>query len=144
MSAAVANLRGSVRVVRGALPAPLRSLSLLGLAILYPFVITGNQDLLDASIQTLAYVIMALGLNLVVGFAGLLDLGYVAFYVLGAFVIGWIGSRQFTDVNGGAGIHVLVGSETPLGHQPIPGIHVNFFLVLVIATAFTAMWGVIL
>ena len=34
---------------------------------------------------------MALGLNIVVGFAGLLDLGYVAFYAIGAFVVGWLG-----------------------------------------------------
>src|SRR4051794_7332571 len=144
MTGAPAAVRCGVRAIRGALPAPLPGLIGVGLAILYPFAVAGNQDLLDASIQTLAYVIMALGLNIVVGFAGLLDLGYVAFYVIGAFVIGWIGSRQFADVNGGQGIHVLVRSETPLGHQPIPGIHVNFFLVLIIATAFTAMWGVVL
>ena len=42
----------------------------------------------DATIA-LAYVVMALGLNIVVGFAGLLDLGYVAFYAIGAYTIGW-------------------------------------------------------
>jgi branched-chain amino acid transport system permease protein len=132
----VVSARGTFRAIAG--PA------LLGLAILYPFLISGNQDLLDASIQTLAYVIMALGLNVVVGFAGLLDLGYVAFYVIGAFVIAWLGSRQFADVNGGRGIHILVGSESRLTHQPIPGIHVNFFLILVIAAAVTAVWGAVL
>jgi len=121
-----------------------RALALLGLAALYPFLIAGDQDLLDASIQTLGYVIMALGLNIVVGFAGLLDLGYVAFYVIGAFVIAWLGSRQFADVNGGRGIHVLVGSQSRLSHQPIPGIHINFFVLLVAAAAITAIWGVIL
>src|SRR4029078_849416 len=35
------------------------------------------------------YVIMALGLNVVVGYAGLLDLGYVAFYAVGAYIAGW-------------------------------------------------------
>jgi len=129
MSAAIAKARGLV---------------LVGLAVAYPFAISGNQDLLDASIQTLAYVIMALGLNIVVGFAGLLDLGYVAFYVLGAFVIGWLGSRQFPDVNGGAGVHVLTPGRTELTHQPIPGIHVNFFLLIAIAAAFTATWGWVL
>jgi branched-chain amino acid transport system permease protein len=117
---------------------------LVGLAAAYPFVISGNQDLLDASIVTLAYVIMALGLNIVVGFAGLLDLGYVAFYVIGAFVIAWIGSRQFPGVNDGHGIHILVPAESRLSHQPIPGIHVNFFLILAIAAATTALWGAIL
>jgi branched-chain amino acid transport system permease protein len=122
----------------------LRGPVLLGLAALYPFLISGNQDLLDASIQTLAYVIMALGLNIVVGFAGLLDLGYVAFYVIGSFVIAWIGSRQFADVNHGHGIHLLVPGDTRLTHQPIPGIHVNFFIVLVVAAATTGLWGAVL
>ena len=110
---------------------------LLAAAVLYPFAISGNQDLLDASIVTLAYVVMALGLNIVVGFAGLLDLGYVAFYVIGAFVIAWIGSRHFADVNHGHGIHVLVP-----GHAP--GVHVNFFIVLAVAAATTGLWGAIL
>ena len=80
----------------------------LALAVLYPFAISGNQDLLDASIVALAYVIMALGLNIVVGFAGLLDLGYVAFYVIGAFVIAYLGSAYWA--NAGAARH-----RTPRG-----------------------------
>src|SRR5579883_760394 len=44
------------------------------------------------------YVILALGLNIVVGFAGLLDLGYVAFFAIGAYVWGMVGSTQFTVV----------------------------------------------
>ena len=86
---------------------------------------------------------MALGLNIVVGFAGLLDLGYVAFFAIGAFVIGWLGSQQFPDVSGGDGLHFLTPDKSPLGGV-IPGIHINFFLVIFIAAAFTALWGVIL
>src|SRR4051812_35865475 len=108
--------------LRRRLPPGAWRLVFLGLAIAYPYIVAGDQDLLDASVQTLAYVIMALGLNVVVGFAGLLDLGYVAFYVIGAFVIAWFGSRQFADVNGGKGIHILVDGQAPLTHQPIPGI----------------------
>jgi branched-chain amino acid transport system permease protein len=95
-------------------------------------------------------VIMALGLNIVVGFAGLLDLGYVAFYAIGAFVIGWFGSQQFPDVNGGKGIHILVSDRSTFqpkldgGKLDIAGIHINFFIVLFIAMAVTAMWGVLL
>jgi ABC-type branched-subunit amino acid transport system permease subunit len=44
------------------------------------------------------YVILALGLNIVVGFAGLLDLGYVAFFAIGAYVWGMIGSTQLTNI----------------------------------------------
>ena len=63
---------------------------------------------------------MALGLNIVVGFAGLLDLGYVAFYALGAYTIGWFGSDHFAVVNHEKGIHVLAGkfASTPAGHPP--------------------------
>jgi branched-chain amino acid transport system permease protein len=143
MSTAVASLRGGWNTTRGILPQWAWGVVFLLLAVLYPFLIS-DQDLLDASVQTLAYVIMALGLNVVVGFAGLLDLGYVAFYAIGAFVIGWFGSQQFADINGGNGIHILTRSESPLSGQPIPGIHINFFMVAVIAAAITAIWGVIL
>src|SRR5205085_11843289 len=49
------------------------------------------------------YVILALGLNIVVGFAGLLDLGYVAFFAIGSYAWGMIGSNQFGILTG---VHV--------------------------------------
>ena len=49
---------------------------------------------------------MALGLNIVVGFAGLLDLGYVAFFAFGAYTMGWLGSGFFVDASGEEGIHI--------------------------------------
>ena len=88
----------------------------------------------------LAYVVMALGLNIVVGFAGLLDLGYVAFYAIGAFTMGWYGSAFFEAISGGDGFHVGVGGLA----QSQPGIHFNFLLILVIAVIFTAAAGVII
>ena len=51
---------------------------------------------------------MALGLNIVVGFAGLLDLGYVAFFAIGAYTVGWFGSGFFSNVGDQKGIHILV------------------------------------
>ena len=64
----------------------------------------------------LAYVVMALGLNIVVGFAGLLDLGYVAFYAIGALTMGWFGSGLLRARSAAAtGIHVGVGE---LRRQP--------------------------
>jgi len=45
----------------------------------------------------LLYVLLALGLNIVVGYAGLLDLGYVAFYAVGAYMLGMLASPQLTD-----------------------------------------------
>jgi branched-chain amino acid transport system permease protein len=152
MSAALATFRGNMRTVRGAMPSWAWGAVLIALAILYPYItdninlpiLGGHDDLLDASIQTLGYIIMALGLNIVVGMAGLLDLGYVAFYAIGAFVIGWLGSQQFPDINNSKGIHFLVQSKSAISHQPIPGIHINFFFVIFIAAAFTAIWGIIL
>src|SRR5579859_7768827 len=46
------------------------------------------------------YIILALGLNIVVGFAGLLDLGYVAFFAIGAYAWGIVGSTQFQVLTG--------------------------------------------
>src|SRR5215204_6935197 len=45
----------------------------------------------------LLYVLLALGLNIVVGYAGLLDLGYVAFYAVGAYMLGLLASPQLVD-----------------------------------------------
>jgi branched-chain amino acid transport system permease protein len=56
---------------------------LLTLAILFPFIAT--KYLLTVAILGLIYVLLGLGLNIVVGLAGLLDLGYVAFYAIGAY-----------------------------------------------------------
>ena len=53
---------------------------------------------------SLAYVVMALGLNIVVGYAGLLDLGYVAFFAFGAYCTGWFMSGFFAN----ADVHVGV------------------------------------
>lgn len=56
---------------------------LLVLAMLFPFV--ASKYLLTVAILGLIYVLLGLGLNIVVGLAGLLDLGYVAFYAIGAY-----------------------------------------------------------
>src|SRR5919109_490301 len=147
MTSAVATVRTNVGNVRRLLPNWVWGVIFIVLALLYPYILdqlmAEPDDLLDASIQTLGYIIMALGLNIVVGFAGLLDLGYVAFYAIGAFVIGWLGSQQFPDVAGGNGIHILTRAKSAFGSE-VPGIHINFFIVIFIAAAFTGIWGVIL
>jgi len=147
MSTAAATVRSNATSLRRMLPNWAWMIVFLALAILYPYILdqllATPDDLLDASIQTLAYVIMALGLNIVVGFAGLLDLGYVAFFAIGAFVMGWLGSQQFPDVAGGKGIHILTPAKSAFGSN-VPGIHINFFLIIFIAAIFTALWGVIL
>ncbi len=77
------------------------------------------------------YVILALGLNIVVGFAGLLDLGYVAFFAIGAYTWGIIGSTQLTNVLNITAInaHLLSGLFWPM---------------LIVAALGAAFWGVLL
>jgi branched-chain amino acid transport system permease protein len=79
---------------------------------------------------------MAVGLNIVVGYAGLLDLGYVAFYAMGAYTVAWFASVQFAGENVRFGA-VGVGENTP-------GIHISIWLILIIAAIFTALIGVII
>jgi len=95
---------------------------------------------MDDCIIALAYVVMALGLNIVVGFAGLLDLGYVAFYAFGAMVVGWWASDHFTGVGGDNGIHVGVTGFA----KTLLGIHVNFLLLLIGAIVVCAVAGAII
>lgn len=58
---------------------------LLGVAIVFPFLPFADRQLLDISILVVTYIMLGWGLNIVVGLAGLLDLGYVAFYAVGAY-----------------------------------------------------------
>jgi len=77
------------------------------------------------------YVILALGLNIVVGFAGLLDLGYVAFFAIGAYAWGILGSTQLTNV---------------LNLPPIDPHILSwlFWPMLLGAALIAAFWGVVL
>jgi len=67
----------------------------------------------------LLYVMLALGLNIVVGFAGLLDLGYIAFYGVGAYTYALLASPHF-------------------------GLHLPFWVILPIGAAIAALFGVLL
>jgi branched-chain amino acid transport system permease protein len=60
---------------------------LLGIGVAFPLV-TSNGGNVDAAANAFTYVLLALGLNIVVGFAGLLDLGYAAFFAIGAYGYG--------------------------------------------------------
>src|SRR5581483_8485228 len=77
--------------------------ALIVFGAIFPFLFTQGSGFLNATITALAYAVMALGLNVVVGFAGLLDLGYVAFYALGAYTAGWFSSEFFFNEH----VHVL-------------------------------------
>jgi branched-chain amino acid transport system permease protein len=107
---------------------------------LLPFAMAEGGDLIGDATLALAYVVMALGLNIIVGFAGLLDLGYVAFFAIGAYTMGWLGSGFFSQVNSEEGIHIGVSGIA----ANLPGIHFNFLLVLVFAIVFTTIAGMII
>lgn len=59
--------------------------ALLGIALALPLVWSGNRYIIDTATTVMIYVMLGWGLNVVVGLAGLLDLGYVAFYAVGAY-----------------------------------------------------------
>jgi branched-chain amino acid transport system permease protein len=121
-------VRAGVRLRR---PVPSRVLAVAGasVAVALPLLVGEGSTVLDNAILAAAYVMAALGLNVVVGFAGLLDLGYVAFFAIGAHVMAMVASTYWADAAGGSGVAVLVGEPT----AGMPGIHVNFLLVLVLA-----------
>ena len=81
---------------------------LLIVAAFLPLFFDNGDTFIQTCTTALAYIVMALGLNIVVGFAGLLDLGYVAFYAFGALTVGWWASDHFTGVNGEEGLHIGV------------------------------------
>jgi branched-chain amino acid transport system permease protein len=127
---------GSLPVSRDAVIAAV----LLVIGLILPLFFASGAAFIDDAITALTYVMMALGLNIVVGFAGLLDLGYVAFYALGALTIGWLASGFVDKIHGGKGIHI--GVSEFLANQP--GIHLNFLLVLVGAVIVAAIAGILI
>ena len=72
--------------------------ALLAAAALLPLLVDSGGDLLHNLTLAAIYVVMALGLNIIVGFAGLLDLGYVAFFAIGAYTAGYLASG-FRDIH---------------------------------------------
>src|SRR6266852_1469320 len=94
---------------------------LIVIGIVLPFLFSSSSAFMNATIIAVAYAVMSLGLNIVVGFAGLLDLGYVAFYALGAYSLGWFGSDFFFKAKVHVGVHGIAAHEI--------GIHLNFILI---------------
>jgi branched-chain amino acid transport system permease protein len=109
-------------------------------AAFLPFLFDSGANFISTCALALAYTVMALGLNIIVGFAGLLDLGYVAFYAIGAYAMGWLGSGFFAHVNDDKGWHIAVSGFA----ASLPGIHLNFLLVLIGAMILTTIAGVLI
>jgi branched-chain amino acid transport system permease protein len=115
--------------------------ALLVWAVYLPLAHEENSAFLGIAVLILAYSVMALGLNIIVGYAGLLDLGYVAFFALGALTAGWFMSGFYAEAGeGGNGIHFLVSSPA----ADLPGIHLNFILVAILAIIICAIAGMII
>lgn len=87
-------------------PDPLKLLAFVAIASTVPFW-TNEGDLFIFGLFTLLYAALGLGLNVVVGFAGLLDLGYVAFFGIGAYTYAELSSRQY-------GIHWPAEATIPI------------------------------
>jgi len=98
-----------------------------------PFVVqmAGNAWVRIIDIALL-YVLLALGLNIVVGYAGLLDLGYVAFYAVGAYMLGLLASPQLTDT------FPAIAAAFP------NGLHVPWWLVIPLGALVAGIAGVLL
>ncbi len=144
---AIARARTSLtpRFMRDRAPAPdrrhvcSRGCSSAFVAIL-PLFFPLTANVVNTSTIALAYIVMALGLNIVVGFAGLLDLGYVAFYAFGAYAMGWFGSAYFVKEGSEGGIDIFAGTEA----QGQPGIHLNFLLIILAAVVICAIAGILI
>lgn len=120
-----------------------------GLALVYPllnqFFLAGFSrtvfplPLPDDTVLTFMtiFAIMAVGLNIVAGFAGLLDLGYVAFYAIGAYVAAFLASPFLAAF----GLNIEFLSLNGPGQ---PGIHVPFWIIVPIAVAVVATFGALL
>jgi branched-chain amino acid transport system permease protein len=119
-------------------------LAVVALAATYPYYIGHMPELplfgpfpqLSTLVVMTIFTMMALGLNFVVGYAGLLDLGYVAFYAMGAYMAGWFASSQFAKQSVNFGAVGLYPGAT--------GFHFSIWLVLLMAGVATAFVGVVI
>jgi branched-chain amino acid transport system permease protein len=114
------------------------------LAIGYPYYVDdlftipllGQFPDVRTGVVMLVYIMMALGLNIVVGYAGLLDLGYVAFYAMGAYTVAWFASLQFSQRT----FHLGAVGISP----NLSGFHISIWILLALAGIVTAFTGVLI
>ena len=136
----------------------------VGAAIFYPFYqpkmftipVFGAWPDVATGVVMLVFIMMAVGLNIVVGYAGLLDLGYVAFYATGAYTAAFFASQQFAGQKcPKPGVSV---ADCPVAAVPkhnfdfgavglVPGaggIHISVWLLLLLAGVVTAFFGIVI
>lgn len=122
---------------------------LLIVLVIFPFIASnfGNSwvRIMDFA---LLYIMLALGLNIVVGFAGLLDLGYIAFYALGAYLTGLLASPQFVVV-----LESIVNHYPAIGNALVwmfgpeiaqNGIHLSVWFIVPLSAALAGVLGALL
>lgn len=126
------------------------SFAILGIVLIaFPFIASnyGNSwvRIMDLA---LLYIMLALGLNIVVGMAGLLDLGYIAFYALGAYMTALLASPQFATV-----LESFINQYPAIGNAMLAvlgedvlknGIHLSVWLIVPLGAALAAVFGALL
>jgi len=123
--------------------------AVLALMLVFPFVASqfGNSWVRIIDIALL-YIMLALGLNIVVGFAGLLDLGYIAFFAVGAYLVGLFASPQFAAL-----LESLIYYSPTLGEWLVAlfgpeiqqkGIHLSVWAVVPLAALVAGLAGALL
>jgi len=125
--------------------APLAVLGITVAALSFPLVNQNDADI-DSAANALAFAALALGLNIVVGFAGLLDLGYAAFFAIGAYTYGVASSWQLQPAWGGfwepfQWLDLVARFHTAGGD--VVHFQVSFWLMLPAAAAVAAFFGVL-
>jgi ABC-type branched-subunit amino acid transport system permease subunit len=96
----------------------LQPYAFFAIAIVTPLVFS-NGGFVNFLADAGAFVLLALGLNIVIGYAGLLDLGYAAFFAIGSYTFAMLASPQF-------------------------GIHIPFWIMLFVASGVAALFGIVL
>jgi branched-chain amino acid transport system permease protein len=114
-------------------------------ALLFPLVNQNDADI-DSAANALAFAALALGLNIVVGFAGLLDLGYAAFFAIGAYAYGVASSWQLQPDWSSfwepfQWLDLVTRFHTASGD--VVHFQVSFWLMLPVAAAIAAFFGVL-
>src|SRR5437773_1394231 len=102
---------------------------LLLVAIVFPIITitaTDGTALVSQATRAGYFVLLAIGLNVVVGFAGLLDLGYAAFFAIGAYTYALLASPQL--------------ASSPAHHA----LHGNFWILIFVSMMMAAIFGVVL
>ena len=121
----------------------------VALLIAFPFVASqfGNSwvRIIDVA---LLYIMLALGLNIVVGFAGLLDLGYIAFFAIGAYLAGLLASPQFGIVLESLQMEFPAAAEFLMSSLPpdvvAQGLHLSVWLIVPLAALVAGVAGAVL